>query len=321
MGGLGVVAPAKFYQRPGFYFLLFGLFLTALILSETFPWRVEREPISNHNNPHATGPRHVFPEKFPLAAQDPAKAQSVQLGAEIFYQTPRFAPNFVGNGLACTNCHFQGGTQEGMLGLVGVAWKYPEFDARANRVVTLQERLQSCFLRSLNGKAPPLNSAILQNLSDYVTYLATGISKDQGLQWRSLDWIPDSEKIPIERLDPKAGEALYAKNCAACHGPRGQGDGWAPALWGDRTFNDGSGLARVYTLAGFIYRAMPLSSPDSLSLETAQQVAAYLDALPRPSYPGKAEDFPKTGPPVDAVYYPQRYPENPLAAKLNSATP
>lgn len=313
--------PPRFYQRPGFYFLLFGLFLAALLLSEGSPFRGERASMGPRENPHAVGPPHEFPARFLLAAQDPKQAESIQLGAEIFYQTPKFAAKYVGNGLSCNSCHFQGGTQQGMLGLVGVALKYPEFDPRAGRAVTLQERLQSCFLRSLNGKAPPEGSAVLQNLFDYVSYLSTGVSKDQLLEWRALDWIPASEKIPIDKLDPAAGRALFEQKCAACHGRSGGGDGWAPALWGDKTFNDGSGLARVYTLAGFLYRAMPLSSPTSLTLEQAQQVAAYLDALPRPAFPGKTQDYPGGDIPADAVYYPQKYPENPLAERLKLEGP
>lgn len=316
LGGLGIAVNSRFYQRPGFFFLLFALFLGALLLSEMVPFWGEKATMGRRENPHSVGPRYEFPTNFELAAKNPKMAESIQLGAEIFYQTPKFASNYVGNGLSCNSCHFQGGTQQGMLGLVGVALKYPEFDPRAGRLVTLQERLQSCFLRSLNGKAPAEGSAILQNLFDYVSYLSTDVSKDQVLEWRSLDWIPVSEKIPIDKLDPEAGRALFAKNCSACHGPRGDGDGWAPALWGEKTFNEGSGLARVYTLAGFLYRAMPLSAPNRLSLEQAQQVAAYLDAMPRPAYSGMAQDYPNGDIPVDAVYYSKKYPRNPLAESL-----
>ena len=307
----------RFYQRPAFYFLLFALILSALLVSEMSPFRGEKLTIAPGENPHATGPRHEYPQAFSMASQNPRLAQSVQLGAEIFYQTAKFAPKYVGNGLACTSCHFQGGTQEGMLGLVGVALKYPEYDPRSGRPVTLQERLQSCFLRSLNGKAPPEGNAILQNLFDYVTYLSTGVSKEEELKWRDLDWIPAAEKIPIEKLDPLEGKKLYAQNCAACHGLTGRGDGWATGLWGENTYNDGSGLGRVYTLAGFLFRAMPLSAPNSLNLEQAQQIAAYLDAQPRPAFAGKAQDYAGGKVPVDAVYYPQLYPKNPLAEKLN----
>lgn len=310
----------RFYQRPVFYFLLFAFLLIVLLLSEMGLFRGEKPTVGPAENPHATGPRHEFPRAFVLASQNPREAQSVQLGAEIFYQTAKFAPAYDGNGLSCTSCHFQGGTQEGMLGLVGVALKYPEYDPRSGRPVTLQERLQSCFLRSLNGKAPQEGNPILQNLTDYVSYLSTGVSKDQEMKWRDLDWIPAAEKIPVEKLDPLEGQRLFAQKCSACHGLKGGGDGWATGLWGGNSYNDGSGLARVYTLAGFLFRAMPLSSPNSLNLEQAQQIAAYLDAQPRPNFAGKAQDYVGGQVPVDAVYYPQRYPKNPLTEKL-LATP
>jgi thiosulfate dehydrogenase len=137
------------------------------------------------------------------------------------------------------------------------------------------------------------------------------------LKWRDLDWIPVAERIPIDKLDPREGRKLYAQNCAACHGLTGKGDGWAPGLWGENSYNDGSGLGRIYTLAGFLFRAMPLSSPNSLNLEQAQQIAAYLDAEPRPAFTGKAQDYSQGHVPVDAVYYPQLYPKNPLTEKLN----
>jgi thiosulfate dehydrogenase len=87
-------------------------------------------------------------------------------------------------------------------------------------------------------------------------------------------------------------------------------------LWGARSWNDGAGAARVYTLAGYIRYAMPLTQPGILSDEEAQHVAAYINAQERPVYSGKADDYPG-GAPIDAVYYP-RYPENPLRARLQA---
>lgn len=55
----------------------------------------------------------------------------------------------------------------------------------------------------------------------------------------------------------------------------------------------------------------PLTTPGSLSDEDAQQIAAYGNSHQRPSFAGKAGDFPNGDVPVDAVYYP-RYDRNPL---------
>ena len=82
------------------------------------------------------------------------------------------------------------------------------------------------------------------------------------------------------------------------------GDKKAGPLWGDDSWNDGAGAARVYTLAGIIRYAMPYLDPGSLSDEEAQHVAAYINSQPRPRYPFKDRDYPGSKIPVDAVYYP-----------------
>jgi thiosulfate dehydrogenase len=67
--------------------------------------------------------------------------------------------------------------------------------------------------------------------------------------------------------DPVRGEPHYLRNCAACHNIAGSGvrGGTAgtdlgyviPPLWGQDTFNDGAGMARIITLANFIHFNMP----------------------------------------------------------------
>ena len=88
--------------------------------------------------------------------------------------------------------------------------------------------------------------------------------------------------------------------------------GEIPPLWGPRSYNDGAGLARVYTLAGFIRHAMPAGAPGTLNDEEAQQLAVFINSQPRPTFNGKAQDYPDGQVPVDAVYCPQRCPHNPL---------
>ena len=78
-----------------------------------------------------------------------------------------------------------------------------------------------------------------------------------------------------------------------------------------------AGAARVYTLAGYIRYAMPLTQPGILTDVEAQHIAAFINAQVRPVVADTSKDY-TTGAPIDAVYYP-RYPENPLRAKLNAA--
>ena len=66
------------------------------------------------------------------------------------------------------------------------------------------------------------------------------------------------------------------------------GDKKAGPLWGDGSWNDGAGAARVYTLAGILRYTMPYLNPGSLTDEEAQSVAAFITSKPRPGrYPFK----------------------------------
>ncbi len=49
--------------------------------------------------------------------------------------------------------------------------------------------------------------------------------------------------------------------------------------------------------------SMPYLDPARLSDEEAQNVAAFIDSRPRPSYPFKQQDYRTEKRPVDSVYY------------------
>jgi thiosulfate dehydrogenase len=288
------------------------------MLSEDIIFRKEISTPLEPATVHHAGAAQVIPFNKAIWKTDPNKAQSILLGAEIFYQTKKYAPQYVGNALSCTQCHFNGGRQEGMLGLIDIASLYPHYEARSHKTIDLKERLQSCFLRSENGKAPPTDDPLLQNLNDYVTALTVGKPNKKDPDWMDFITIAKNDRIPIESLDPAKGKILFEQKCAACHMSNGQGDQWAPPLWGDSSFNDGAGLGRIYTLASFVHDAMPLSDPTSLSPADAQQIAAYVDAHDRPNYSGKDQDYVDETIPPDAVYYTRRYPQNPMKVKLES---
>jgi thiosulfate dehydrogenase len=302
----------RFSKNPHFYLAMGLVVILILLLSESVIYKEELSTPLEPSSVHHAGPVRPVPFDAKLWESHPQLAKSILLGAEVFYHTQKFAPEFIGNALSCTQCHYNGGKQEGMLGLIGIAMQYPKYDPRAGREITLSERLQSCFLRSENGKAPPVDAPILQNLHDYVTALSSGQPAVKEPTWQNFVSIAKQDLIPIESLQPQRGKMLFEQKCAACHMSDGQGDSWAPPLWGKMSFNDGAGLARVYTLASFIRDAMPLSDPGALTPEAAQQIAAYIDAQDRPVFSGKDQDYLTEPIPVDAVYYTRRYPENPL---------
>jgi thiosulfate dehydrogenase len=249
----------------------------------------------------------------PAAALDQSKlSKDIQWGYRLFMNTPAEAKPLAPGQVSCTNCHLNAGQRERALPLVGVAGAFPEYNKRAGRLITLADRVVDCFLRSENvtGERPTTSSKEVLALSAYLTWLANGYHVGVSPAWRGQNTIAAAALIPIDKLDPSRGEALFKERCTTCHGPDGQGvfvgDKKPAPLWGPNSWNDGAGAARVYTLAGMIRYTMPYLNPGSLSDEEAQQLAAFITTKPRPSFAFKADDYRSEPLPVDAVYYPKR---------------
>ena len=276
----------------------------------------------------------------PLAA-DPADTsanmQSVLRGFALFTKTSSTVPALSGSTMACNNCHPNGGQRDQAMPLIGVANVFPEYNKRAGRTFTLEERIIGCLLRSINatGSRSPgvttrheneLNGSSLnaetrevQDLASYIRWISARPGAGKEIPWRGHNTLPPSSLIPVNKLNPKLGKSLYEEWCSYCHGKDGQGVdfyGHRPGpLWGPNSWNDGAGAARTYTLAGMIRNWMPYLNPGRLSDEDAQNIAAYITSQPRPSFPYKDKDYLKEKIPVDAVYYKQLYSTNPLLQK------
>lgn len=287
-------------------------------------------PNSNIDSPAAQGlpliPASAGFESLRDLVKDPFRdplpddqriAEQIQWGYSIVTDTPSNAPQYVGGNMSCTNCHLSAGQREKGISLVGISAMFPEYNPRNGTLRSLEDRIVDCFERSENApETPREDSPEVLAVASYITWLSEGQPTWENPAWRGQNRIAKENLIPIGELDPVAGEQLYQQQCASCHGPDGQGVQLGEVkpgpLWGDDSWNDGAGAARVYTLAGFIRWAMPYTNPGSLSDEDAQQIAAFINSHDRPSFERKDEDYPEVGPPEDAVYYPQRYPENPL---------
>jgi len=254
--------------------------------------------------------------------------EQIRWGYKIFTNTPHEAPRFTGGKVSCANCHLNAGQRERSLPLVAVAGMFPEFNNRAQRLISLGDRIVDCFLRSENAtgrmQAGDIADAGEQNQADageplspaakevlavsaYITWLGKGYAVGSNPAWRGQNAIAADKLVPLASLDRARGESVFMERCTSCHGADGQGvqigDKKAGPLWGADSWNDGAGAARVYTLAGIIRYTMPYLDPGSLSDEDAQHVAAFINSKPRPEYPSKQRDYVGGKVPVDAVYY------------------
>lgn len=249
------------------------------------------------------------PESWPLTAPDPAKipegpvGDAIRRGQTVLTRTREELPDHVGNGLHCTSCHMQGGTVANAGPWVGITGVFPEFRPRNAKVNVLQDRVNDCFERSLNGKPLPAEGEDMTAIIAYMTWLSDGVPVGVPIEGRGFARIKDP---PAPNADN--GKSLYAQKCSSCHGVEGQGlsgkDGAYvyPALWGDRSFNIGAGMARLDTAAAFVRWNMPLGQGGTLTDQESYDLAAYFTTQPRPDFARKGEDWPKGGKPRDARY-------------------
>jgi thiosulfate dehydrogenase len=225
------------------------------------------------------------------------RGAKIRYGYQLVVNTQEHARAYVGNALNCASCHLDAGRKLHAAPYVGLISVYPEYRSRNARVNTIEDRLDQCFERSLNGRALPPGSREKEALGAYIAWLSEGVPVDSAKQWRGFPRI-----APSRPPDPAKGGALYAVKCSACHGADGQGTTAAPPLWGPRSFNIGAGMARASLAAGFIKANMPLGQSGTLTDNAAYDLAAFIVRQPRPDFPGKANDWPKGGKPDDTLY-------------------
>lgn len=211
--------------------------------------------------------------------------KTIERGRILVEQTathPLSKPH-VGNALNCTSCHLKNGTDPQAATFIGVATAYPAWSPREKRVITLEDRILNCFMRSCNGVRPPLGSEVSVAIAAYITWLST----DQPLKMNAERPLGPKAvpqlKLDARQADRARGKALYSERCASCHGEDGQGDDDNPPVWGSRSYNDGAGLADVVKLASWLKVAMPLDETD-LSDQESLDIAAYVNAHDRPAF-------------------------------------
>src|SRR5262249_481664 len=158
--------------------------------------------------------------------------------------TQIYAKGYVGNGLNCSSCHLDAGRRAYAAPWVGLWGVFPEYRSRNGKLITIQDRVNDCFERSMNGKALPYNSDEMRGILAYIWWVWRNVPTGVAVRGRGF------AHVPVNRPpDPKRGEAIYARKCAVCHGVDGQGREGAngeyvfPALWGPRSFNIGAGMA------------------------------------------------------------------------------
>ncbi len=241
---------------------------------------------------------------------DEPNADQLVLGMRLNSETKKLLPGHVGADMNCTSCHLNAGTVADGSPYIGVSAFFPSYQPRAGKEVTMVDRINGCFRRSMNGKPLQGDSEEMLAMLAYFDWMKGETKPEDKVEGRGVGKIDRTLKP-----DPVNGEKIYAAQCAVCHGANGEGLKDAagrsvyPALWGDNSFNIGAGMARTYTAAAFVKRNMPIGFHEKfplgqggLSDQEAVDVAEYFSHMPRPDFPDKVKDWPNGNKPGDARY-------------------
>lgn len=204
------------------------------------------------------------------------------------YLGPKGTVDVLINGMNCQNCHNDAGTKPFGINYSAVASTYPQFRPRANAMVSIVQRINGCFQRSMNGKALDPNSKEMKAMVAYIEWVGSEVPKGEKPENAGIKKLPYLDVA----ASPEKGEAVYAMHCQSCHGSEGEGilnakgnEYIYPPLWGSDSYNDGAGLYRLRNFAGFVKYNMPFGATFNnpiLSDEESWNVAAFVNSQPRP---------------------------------------
>jgi thiosulfate dehydrogenase len=234
--------------------------------------------------------------------------------AHIGPQVSDPAKRYAGNNLACGNCHLEAGTKRFGLAIFGLYNTFPRYSAREGAEITVEQRVNSCMTRSMNGRAMADDAPEMKAFVAYIKFLSSGVPPDQRIPGLGAGKIPELDRA----ADPARGRTIYASQCAGCHNTDGSGirrslpttdlGYMVPPLWGPESFNDGAGMNRLISAANFVHANMPQGADylnPVLSPVDAWDVAAFVVSQPRPHKAGLEQDFPDLAEkPVDTPYGP-----------------
>lgn len=273
----------------------FGLFIAGAVFAMALMVvsMMRNDQAGTPAGPVSSAPATAFSPPDPAQIPQGPGGDSIRRGLAIFENTGLHAADYVGNSMACKNCHLDSGRRADSSPMWAAWVSYPQFRKKNASINTMEDRIMGCFRYSMNAPAspsggpPPAGSDVYRDLQSYFQWLATGAPTGERMPGAGFPML----KLTSAGYDPGRGAPLYDQHCSGCHGPQGEGaiqqDGTViyPPLWGNESYNWGAGMARVDLAAAFIKANMPLDDPGKLSEQEAWDIAAYVDSQERPRDP------------------------------------
>ena len=133
--------------------------------------------------------------------RDLVTATYAHIGPDVSDPAKRYA----GNNLACGNCHLEAGTKRFGLPIFGLYDAFPRYSAREGTEITIEQRVNSCMTRSMNGRAIPDDAPEMAAFVAYVKFLSSGVPPDQRIPGLGAGNIPELNRA----ADPARGRTIY----------------------------------------------------------------------------------------------------------------
>lgn len=157
---------------------------------------------------------------------------------------------------------------------------------RACKHVASRRTLGRRAARCVAAFASTLCAAVVCTQAQAASYgLGTPVTPRQISGW-NIDVAPDGKNLPPGSGTLAQGQQLYAAQCVACHGAKGEGGIGDRLAGGFGTLKDkkpvrtvGSYWPYATTLFDYIRRAMPLTAPQTLSDDEVYAITAYVLSL------------------------------------------
>lgn len=231
------------------------------------------------------------PTKYP----DGKLGEYVKLGEQIILHTNThpLSKDLVGNTLTCKNCHLKGGKTKMLGTFIGTSTSFPAYSNREKTVQTLEDRINNCFMRSMNGIRPVNGTKLSLAMASYVAWLSNGLPQKMNPKkpvtpYYTNLWVNKKTVPLIKKATHKNylnGKKLYEQKCAMCHQKNGQGIPPAfPPLWGKNAYNTGAGMSKLDKMSTWIMYNMPQGAEGTLSLQEAVDITIYVDAQEHPDF-------------------------------------
>lgn len=111
--------------------------------------------------------------------------------AYIGPNVPDPSKRYAGNNLACSNCHLEAGTKKFGLPLFGLYNDFPQYSARSGGEISIEDRINSCMTRSMNGRPLSQDAPEMQAIVAYIKFLSTGVARNQRVPGLGTGQMPE----------------------------------------------------------------------------------------------------------------------------------